>query len=122
MTLAEALREICDKQIPKEINGISTKYVVTEFEDCGIGAVKLSIMPTNIFSVDIGLTSNYLKRDYMTFTFDKGYRNNGYDLLEKDVKEMLCWYIRNIMKWTDGKVVREMTYEEWVKSERGDSE
>lgn len=44
----------------------------------------------------------------MTFTFDKGYRNNGYDLLEKDVKEMLCWYIRNINKWTEGGVVREI--------------
>lgn len=103
MTLAEALREICDRQIPKEINGISTKYEVTEIEDYGIGGVKLSIMPTNISSADIGLTFNYLKRDYMTFTFDKGYRNNGYDLLEKDVKEALCWYIRNIIKWSNEK-------------------
>lgn len=117
MTLAEALREICDKQIPKEINGISTKYVVTEFEDCGIGAVRLSIMPTNISSVDIGITSNYLKRDYMTFTFDKGYRNNGYDLLEKDVKEMLCWYIRNLIKWSNGKVVREIRLEDYINEE-----
>jgi hypothetical protein len=31
-------------------------------------------------------------------------------------------YIRNIIGWTDNRVVKEMALEEWIKSEDGDNE
>lgn len=31
MTIKEALKEICHRQIPKEVNGVSTKYFIREY-------------------------------------------------------------------------------------------
>ena len=106
MTIEEALKEICEKQIPREVNGVSTKYNIREYSsELDNKVVEISILPTNIPKNDISVTQKHF-----------GYYNNydycraslGYTMLIKDVDDLLCEYIHNIIKWTEGKVVREI--------------
>lgn len=111
MTLQETIENICENQIPKEVNGVSTKYVVSVHSLENLGeVVEIAIMPTHIRSVDLGAK--------MRFTHRVFYEKK----LEQDIGELLCMYIRNIIGWTDHRVVKEITLEEWVKSEGGGSE
>jgi hypothetical protein len=107
MTIKEALKEICDKQIPKEVNGVSTKYVIHEYSsDLGNKVVEVSVLPTNITKNDIGVTWRHHDEYYMNFDCCRA--SFEYDRLGKNIRDLLCWYIRNIIEWTDGRVVREI--------------
>lgn len=110
MTLQKTIENICENQIPKEVNGVSTKYIVRVDNLEYLGeVVEIAILPTHIKSVDIGAKMRFTNRVF----YEKK--------LEQDIRELLCMYIRNIIGWTDHRVVREITLEEWVKSE-GDGE
>lgn len=121
MTIKEALKEICENQIPKEVNGVSTKYFIREYRSViGNRVVEISILPTNISKENMGVIQRYSDEFYMNYDYCRA--SLGYGILVKDIRELLCMYIRNIIGWTDHRVVREITYEEWVKSEDGDSD
>lgn len=102
MTIKEALEEICSKQIPKEVNGISTKYVIEESPNKD---VVVFIAPTNIGKDKIAVARKYRYEQYGCRRFDDN--SNGRRFLEREMYEMLCWYIRNIIQYTDNKAVRE---------------
>ena len=107
MTIKEALKEICDKQIPKEVNGVSTKYFIREYRSViGNRVVEISILPTNISKENMGVTQRYSDEYYMNYDYCRA--SLGYVRLVKDIRDQLCWYIRNINEWTDGRVVREI--------------
>lgn len=109
MTLQETIENICENQIPKEVNGVSTKYVVSVHSLENLGKVlEIAILPTHIRSVDLGAKLRFTHAFYEK-------------KLEQDIRELLCMYIRNIIGWTDHRVVKEITLEEWVKNEDGDS-
>ena len=122
MTIEEALENICEAQIPKEVNGVSTKYCIREYKSViGNKVVEVRILPTNISSENIGVVQRYTYEGLISHDF----RNDldmGYGYLVKDIRELLCMYIRNIIGWTDHRVVKEITLGEWVKSKDGDSE
>ena len=97
MTIIEALNEICKKQIPKEINGVKTKYIVKERRIFKYPEVLVSILPINIRKDNIGTARNYAENYYMTYDFTQS--TLGYKHLEQDIKELLCLYIRNIISF-----------------------
>lgn len=102
MTIKEALEEICNKQIPKEVNGISTKYVIEERPNKD---VVVSIVATHFGKDKIAASRKYLYEQYICCHFDDN--SNGRRFLERELHDMLCCYIRNIIEYTDNKVVRE---------------
>lgn len=107
MTIKEALKEICSSQIPKEVNGVSTEYIIREYSsDLGNKVLEVSIQPTNISKENMGVTQRYSDEYYMNYDYCRA--SLEYDRLVKDIRELLCWYIRNIIEWTDGRVVREI--------------
>ncbi len=111
MTLQETIENICENQIPKEVNGVRTKYVVSVHSLENLGeVVEIAILPTHIKSIDKGVKMRFVHRIF----YEKK--------LEQDIRELLCMYIRNIIGWTDNRVVKEITLEEWVKSEEGDND
>lgn len=111
MTLKETIENICENQIPKEVNGVSTKYVVSVHSLENLGeVVEIAILPTHIRNVDLGAKMRFVHRIF----YEKK--------LEQDIRELLCMYIRNIIGWTDHRVVKEITLEEWIKSKDGESE
>lgn len=111
MIIKEALKEICDKQIPKEVNGVSTKYFIREYRSViGNRVVEISILPTNIKKENIGVTQRYSDEFYMDYDYCSG--SLGHGRLVKDIRDLLCWYIRNINEWTEGRVVIEKRLEE----------
>lgn len=105
MTIKEALEEICNKQIPKEVNGISTKYVIKESPNRD---VVVYIAPTCISIDKIAVVRKYRYEQYICCHFDDN--SNGRRFLERELHDMLCWYIRNIIEYTDNKCVREIHY------------
>ena len=106
MMIKEALKEICDKQIPKEVNGVSTKYFIREYRSViGNRVVEISILPTNISKENMGVTQRYSDEFYMNYDYCSG--SLGHGRLVKDIRDLLCWYIRNINEWTNGRVVIE---------------
>lgn len=121
MMIKEALKEICDEQIPKEVNGVSTRYFIREYRSViGNRVVEISILPTNITKDNMGVTHRYSDEFYMDYDYCRA--SLGYGRLVKDIRDLLCMYIRNIIGGTDNRVVKEITLEEWVKSEDGDNE
>lgn len=111
MMIKEALKEICDKQIPKEVNGVSTKYFIREYRSViGNRVVEISILPTNISKENMGVTQKYSDEFYMNYDYCRA--SLGYAILGDDIRNLLCWYIRNINEWTEGRVVREIRPEE----------
>lgn len=109
MTIEEALKDICSSQIPKEVNGVSTEYIIREYSsDLGNKMVEVSIQPTNITKKDMAVTQKYFDEYYINYDYCRA--DFEYDRLGKNIRDMLCWYIRNINKWTggsEGRVVRE---------------
>lgn len=100
MTIKEALKEICDKQIPKEVNGVSTKYFIREYRSViNNRVVEISILPTNISKENIGVTQRYSDEFYMNYDYCSG--SLGLARLTDDIRCLLCWYICNINEWTD---------------------
>lgn len=107
MMIKEALKEICDKQIPKEVNGVTTKYFICEYRSVlGNRVVEISILPANIPKENIGVTQRYSHDFYINYDYCNG--SLGYAKLVDDIRYLLCWYIRNINEWTEGRVVREI--------------
>jgi hypothetical protein len=106
MTIKEVLKEICDEQIPKEVNGVSTKYFIREYRSViGNRVVEISILPTNITKDNMGVTHRYSDEFYMDYDYCSG--SLGHGRLVEDIRDLLCRYIRNINEWTEGRVVRE---------------
>ena len=106
MTIEEALKEICEKQVPKEINGISTEYNIREYSsNLGNKVVEVSILPTNIPKNDISVTQKHFGY-YNSYDYCRA--DLAYLMLIKDVWNLLCEYIHNIIEWTEGEVVREI--------------
>lgn len=107
MTIKEVLKEICDKQILKEVNGVTTKYFIRKYRSViGNRVVEISILPTNISKENIGVTQRYSDDFFMNYDFCIG--SLGYGRLVQDIRDLLCWYIRNINEWTEGRVVKEI--------------
>lgn len=111
MTIEEVLKDICDEQIPKEINGVNTKYLISKFKSViGNKVVEIRILPTNITKNNIGVVQRYTHEAFISYDF--GDCVNCMDMLylhlKRDIHEMLCQYIQNIIKWTNGKVVKEI--------------
>lgn len=105
MTIKEALEEICNKQIPKEVNGISTKYVIEEKLNKD---VVISIAAAHLSKKKIAVTRKYRYEQYICCHFDDN--SNGRRFLEREVHDMLCWYIRIVIEYTDNNVVKEIHY------------
>ena len=105
MTFKEALEEICNKQIPKEVNGISTKYGIEERPNKD---VVIFIAAAHIAKDKIAVERKYRYEQYICCHFDEN--SNGRRFLEKELHDMLCWYIRIIIEYSDNNVVREINY------------
>lgn len=103
MTIIEALNEICEKQIPKEINGVRTKYIIHERKISDYpeaSEVLVTILPKDVRKDNIGTTRKYRDMHYITYNFER--TTLGYKHLERDIEELLCLYIRNIISYFQG--------------------
>ncbi len=108
MTIEEALENICEAQIPKEVNGVSTRYCIREYKSCiGNKVVEVGILPTNISPNNIGVVQKYTHEILINHDF-RNFVDTGYGYLVKDIRELLCQYIRNIIEWTNGRIVKEI--------------
>lgn len=109
MTITEALKEICSSQIPREVNGVNTEYIIREYKaDLGNKMVEVSILPTNITKKDLSVSLKFSDGYYINYDYCRA--DLWYDIFVKDIQELLCMYILNINKWTGGsggRVVRE---------------
>lgn len=118
MTIKEALQEICIKQIPKEINGVRTKFVISEEPSIfsfGGTELHLEISPVEIKRENIAA---HLKYDPLRYERFKAYdflNSPYYKMLENDIEQLLMLYIRNVIAYFEGKVVQVIRYdfEEW---------
>lgn len=110
MTINEALKEICSSQIPKEVNGVNTEYIIREYRaDLGNKMVEVSILPTNITKKNLSVSRKYSDGYYKNYNYCRD--SLGYGIFVQDICDLLCMYIRNINKWTggsEGRVVREI--------------
>lgn len=115
MNIKKALQEICVKQIPKEINGVRTKFVISEepsifpFEDTEL---HMEITPVDIKRKNIAA---HLKYDPLHYRHYKNYDffsdSPRYKMLEKDIEQLLLLYIRNIIAYFEGDVVQVIKYD-----------
>lgn len=103
MTIKEALEEICSRQIPKEINGVRTKYVIHERKIFDYPEVLVTILPEHLREKNIGTTHSYGANFHMNYDYKKD--TLGYRQLERDIEEILCLYIRRIILYFQGEVI-----------------
>lgn len=104
MTLKQALQEICESQIPKEINGVRTKFIIHECKT-GYGEVftEVTLLPVHVRKDNIGVTQKYSDNYYINYDFC--YTSLGYKAIKRDIEELLCLYIRNIISYFQGEVI-----------------
>lgn len=106
MTIKEALNEICEKQIPKEINGVRTKFIIHERKISDYpeaSEVLVTILPKDVRKDNIGTTRNYRDMYYITYDFERA--TLGYKHLERDIEELFCLYTANVISRFQGKVI-----------------
>lgn len=119
MTINQAIADICERQIPKEINGVRTKYTIRDYDSViGVRNVELSILPIDVRKEGIGVTLRYnqdslTERDYITDT-------SPYNFIKEEIERMLCLYVRNIIGYFNGKIIEVHTIE--VHTMDGDTE
>ena len=106
MKIIEALNEICEKQIPKEINGVRTKFIIHERKISDYpeaSELLVTILPKDVRKDNIGTTRNYRDMYYITYDFERA--TLGYKHLERDIAELLCLYTANVISRFQGKVI-----------------
>lgn len=111
MTINEVIADICERQIPKEINGVRTKYTIRDYDSViGVRNVELSILPIDVRKERIGVTLRY-NRDWIT---ERDYiiDTSPYKSIKEDIERMLCLYVRNIIGYFEGKVIEVHTIKE----------
>lgn len=90
---------LCSRQVPKEINGIRTKYYVQKREI----VENIHEVTIEIFAEDIKNECIRVGRAYPDSVID-------YKRMEKDIESLLALYIRNVIDYFDGKVVETRTF------------
>ena len=100
MKLSEALHKICQKQIPKEINGVKTKYIIHEFSFRDIPSCSVTILPINLHCDNLSVAIKYCNDWYIGYDITP--TTLAYKQLARDIQELLCGYIRNIISYMEG--------------------
>lgn len=107
MTLKEALEEICIKQVPEEINGVRTKFIIEERPRMHDGIeLYIVIAPADFRRENLAATVNfnpYLYEQFENYDFEPN--STAYKMLERDIEQMLLLFIRNIISYFEGKTV-----------------
>lgn len=102
MTIIEALEIICKEQIPREINGVNTRYYVREYKSViGNKVIEVGITSTNI-SPKIFIIRRYAYEWLISHDF-----YNDLDLtycqLKDDMRVFVGQYIHDVIERTDGE-------------------
>lgn len=101
MTIIEALESICEEQIPKEVNGVSTRYHIREYRSViGNKVVEVEITSTNVSPDNINVVQRYAYEWLTSYDFHDGGLDLKYCRLKDEIHHLLCQYIRDIIEWT----------------------
>lgn len=107
MTIKEALNEICAKAIPKEINGVRTKYVVQnrnhDFNNEIYQEVAVDILLVDLEPEYIAVSRRYMHGHLIFQDYERS--SMEYRRLEREIDEMLCLYTANVISRFQGKAI-----------------
>lgn len=107
MTLKEALKEICLEQVPQEINGISTKWLIADCTDVfGYKCVNITLMPVHIKEDNVAVSTR-INDETWTVGYPIEKETMAWGYLKSTIQEMLCAYIHNIIERYNGQIVEE---------------
>ena len=113
MQLMDIVQEICDKQIPREVNGVRTQFEIETEKDSSYGEIALKIKISPCSKGLYNLSCAFLSRlPYDLLDDDKEKTKFISSRLENQIGEALLMYIRNIIKNFEGKVIKEVSKEE----------
>lgn len=106
MTLKEALKEICLSQVPIQVNGITTKWIISDDYILGAKCVNITLMPVHIREDNISVTTRINDETWTVgYSIEKG--TMAWKYLNNTIKELLCNYIYNIIGRYKGQIVEE---------------
>jgi hypothetical protein len=107
MTLKEALEIICKESIPKEINGVRTKYIIMSYEDedpMFIPYCTVVIFPSDITKDNLSFCHSFHNEAWIVdYPIERGTR--AWEYLSEKIQQLLVAYIRKIIEYFDGEVV-----------------
>lgn len=116
MTLKEALEIICKESIPKEINGLRTNYIISNYKknyedeivrflpDCTVNIFPLDITKDNL-SFSVSFNDESWSVDY---PIERGTR--AWDYLSEKIHQLLIAYIKKIIEYFDSEVIETRIY------------
>lgn len=106
MTLKEALKEICLSQVPIQVNGITTKWIIRDDYMLGVKCVNITLMPVHIREDNISVTTRINDETWaVEYPIENG--TAAWKYLNDTIKELLCNYICNIINRYKGQIVEE---------------
>lgn len=109
MNLNEALEIICKESIPKEINGVRTKYIINSYKKNHKEMNYLPDYVVNIFPSDITKDNLSFCCSFNDETWTVGYPiergTMAWDYLSEKIQQLLIAYIKKIIEYFDGEVV-----------------
>ena len=116
MTLKEALEIICKETIPKEINGVRTKYIIRSYkknyEDEIIRFLpdyKVTIFPFDITKDNLSFSVSFNDESWtVDYPIERGTR--AWEYLSEKIHQLLIAYIKKIIEYFDGEVVETRVY------------
>lgn len=105
MNLKEALEIICKESIPKEINGVRTKYYIEEHKSVlGFSCVKIVICPVHVTNDTINL-KRIFNEEVNMIPDDITFNSSTWAFLNDEIHKLLIAYIKKIIEYFDGKVI-----------------
>lgn len=111
MNLKEALDIICNETIPKEINGVRTKYIIGSYKKNHIDETarflpdcKVTIFPLDITKDNLSFSVSFNDESWsVDYPIERGTR--AWEYLSEKIHQLLIAYIKKIIEYFDGRVV-----------------
>lgn len=111
MTLKEALEIICKESIPKEINGVRTRYIISSYKknykDMNpryLPDYKVAIFPYDITKDDLSFSVSFNEESWaVDYPIKRG--TQAWEYLSEKIQQLLIAYIKKIIEYFDGEVV-----------------
>lgn len=104
MTLKKALEIICKESIPKEINGVRTKYIIRNDVTKLLADYTVVIFPSDITKDNLSFCYSFNDETWsVDYPIERGTR--AWEYLSEKIHELLITYIKKIIEYFDGEVV-----------------
>jgi hypothetical protein len=111
MTLKEALEIICKESIPKEINGVRTKYIIRNCKKNDevrnyrfLPDYMVTIFPSDITKDNLSFSLSFNDESWaVDYTIERD--TLAWKYLSEKIHQLLITYIKKIIEYFDGEVV-----------------